>query len=421
MDLIKGDRLRAIFVGNTKRKVKRFDEIVEICESAGVELIVCTDIKNDELVNYYNLADVCINFSDSEGGPQTFIESSLCEVPMLIRSSNSLSKIIPCFTGETKQDFIDVLKKLNTKKGRKKCRSVGKKARSVALELFTYSKTAKKFADFFLGIDEKKDLSEELTVFIIRCGENPNYENCKNALEGQTVSFRIEEIRDVAPMSLAFQNMIDRCETEYYIQVDEDMILENGTIDRIYRSLVESSENISTVAHMLRDVHLDFNIFGIKGYKHSIMSRYPYNLDIISCEMEQISRLQKDGYETMMVSEVVGLHSPEWTNELIFERYFDLMEKWKNFKYHWLGELPAKLLQIFSQDPSEQNLYALMGAMSSISSEKKIRKREKNFMIKDENFERISQFISKKNFLHIKNDDGDKISILPKEWSGNRK
>jgi hypothetical protein len=79
------------------------------------------------------------------------------------------------------------------------------------------------------------------------------------------------------------------------------------------------------------------------------------------------------------------------------------MEKWKIFKYAWLDELPSKLLEIFQNDSSELNLYALMGAMSSISTEEPIRDREKNFLIKDKNFERLSSFLSKKEFKHIKN------------------
>jgi len=133
--------------------------------------------------------------------------------------------------------------------------------------------------------------------------------------------------------------------------------------------------------------------------------RYPYNLEIISCEVEQMTRLQNDGFETLMYSEVVGYHSPKWTEQLIYERYFDLMEKWKVFKYDWLSELPAKLMEIFKLDPSNINLFALMGAMTSISNESPIRNREKNFLIKDKNFERIEKMvISKEEFKFIRND-----------------
>ena len=400
----KNNKFTAIFVGNTERPIKNFNDIKWICEQSDIELIICKDIKNSELVNYYNKADICINFSTFEGGPQTFLESSLCEVPMLIRNNNELAKLIPCFTGSSKEEFVDIINQL--KLDRLECLEVGRKARIEVLNNFTYKKVANKFSNFFIqtldksylkSLINKKDLSNELTIFIIRAGENPNYEDCVNSLNNQTVKFKTKEIRNIAPMSKAFQKMIDDCETEYYIQVDEDMILHEDTIEKIYDRLLKTEENISIVAYMLNDVHLDFDIYGIKGYKHTILKRYPYNLEIISCEVEQMSRLKNDGFETLMYPEVVGQHSPKWTPSLIYERYFDLMEKWKVFKYNWLDELPAKLMEIFKSDPSDINLFALMGAMTSISNESPLRNREKNFLIKDKNFERIENLISKKN------------------------
>jgi hypothetical protein len=259
---------------------------------------------------------------------------------------------------------------------------------------------------------EKINLTDKLTVFIISCGFNPNYEDCKKYIENQTTSFKLKEIKNVSPMSAAFQKMIDECDTEYYIQVDEDMILHESSIEIIYVSLVNSDSKISTIAHMLNDVHLNFNLYGIKGYKHSILKNYPYNLEIISCEVDQIKRLQNDGYNTLMIEEVLGYHSPKWTPELIYERYFDLMEKWKNFKYHWLGELPSKLFQIFKNDPSDINFYALMGAMNSLSIVEPIRKREKNFNLEDEKFEAVKKIVENSTFRHILNRTSSSPKIL---------
>ena len=428
VDNLKEKEFTAIFVGNTNRKIKNYKDIVDICKISDIKLITCTNISNEELVNYYNKADICINFSTFEGGPQTFLESSLCEVPMLIRSNNELSKLIPCFKGDDKEDFVKIINEL--KYNREECKEVGKKARNIVLENFTYEKTSKKFAEFFLKVLDidlpninlnKKDLSKFLTVFIIRSGDNPNYEDCLSSLNNQSVKFNLIEIKDVAPMSKAFQKMIDNCETDYYIQVDEDMILFEDTIEKIYDRLITTEDNISTIAHMLNDNHLDFDIYGIKGYKHKIMKNYPYNLEIISCEVEQMTRLQNDGFETFMYPEVVGYHSPKWTEQLIYERYFDLMEKWKVFKYDWLGELPAKLMEIFKLDPSNINLFGLMGAMTSISNESPIRNREKNFLIKDENFERIERIISKEEFKFIRNDKKSNIpQILDKKHVRNK-
>ena len=393
---LRNKEFTVIFVGNTKRKIKNFQEIKWICEQAQVDLLVCENINNNELVNYYNKADICINFSTFEGGPQTFIESSLCAVPMLIRSNNELSKLIPCFKGETREDFVEIINEL--KKNRKKCRTIGEKAREVALKDFTYKKTAEKFANFFkeiLDTEDKlrKDLRKELTVFLISCGENPNYQDCLESLQKQSVKFNLKEIKNISPMSKAFQKMIDDCETDFYIQVDEDMILFEDSIEKIYNNLLSSKKNICIISHLLNDVHLNFDIHGIKGYKHKILKNYPYNLNIISCEMEQIERLKNDGFEIDMIESVLGLHSPKWTNELIFERYFDLMEKWKKYKYWWMEQVPNKLMNKYKEDPSEINLFALSGALSSISNPELLRNREKNFEIKDDNFDRIKKML----------------------------
>lgn len=147
---LKSEKFTAIFVGNSKRKIKNFSVIEKICQETEINLILCEDIEQELLVGYYNQADVCINFSDFEGGPQTFIESALCEVPMLIRSNNELSKLIPCFKGETKEDFIEIIKKL--KANRKLCEEMGQQARKIVLSNFTYNSAAMKFSKFFLTL-----------------------------------------------------------------------------------------------------------------------------------------------------------------------------------------------------------------------------------------------------------------------------
>lgn len=382
----KNQDFTVLYVGNTKRPVKNFKKIEEICKRANVKLQVCKNVKYQDLVHEYNKADLLINFSDFEGGPQTFVEASMCEVPTLIRKGNELAKIIPCFTGKTEDDFVKILS--NLKNNRKLCEEKGQEAYKVAIEKLTYKKTAAKFADYFMSFG-KKDLRKDLTVFVINAGENPNYEDCISALQNQNCIFQIKYINNVAPMSKAFQRMITECKTPYYIQVDGDMILNPTAVETIYDTLVSSDKNTSIVAYMLKDVHLNFNIYGVKGYKHSVLSQYPYNLKIISCEVEQMKRMEKDGYKTDMIEAVLGQHSPKWTPELIYERYFDLMEKWKVYKYHWMGKLPHKLLQIYKQDPSDINFYALAGSMYSLSSSTPIRDREKDFTIQEDNFKII--------------------------------
>jgi GR25 family glycosyltransferase involved in LPS biosynthesis len=384
-----------LFVGNTKRKIKNFSNIVWVCKEAGVTLKVCERVDHKELVHEYATADLCINFSTFEGGPQTFVEAALCGVPMLIRDTNEISKIVPCFIGKTTEDFVEIINHL--KNNRQECAKKGKEAYDVAIKRLTYRHAADKFAKFFLENIPKKNLETELTVFIIRSGNNPNYEDCLQSIKNQNCTFVFDEIVDVSPMSAAFQQMIERCDTPYYVQVDEDMVLDKCAIERLYYSIRCTKKNVCMVSYMLTDIHLDMNIFGIKIYRRSTMINYPYNLQIISCEKEQMIRLENDGYIVQMTETSLGKHSPKWTTELIYERYFDLMEKWKVYKYDWMGKLPKKLFDIVRINPSEENIFALIGAISSISKKECIRNREKNFLVKEEAYENIKEMLSKKD------------------------
>lgn len=413
---VKNKEFTALYVGNAERSIKNFSAIQRICNEAGVKLKVCTNVPHKNLVHEYNSADILINFSTFEGGPQTFVEASLCQIPTLIRNTIELSKHIPCFTGSTESDFVRILRELKT--NRNLCKSKGKEAYDVAIANFTYKKASEKFSQYFLKFMQMqtKQFLEKVTVFIISAGENPNYVDCLKSIQNQNCDFRLKKIKNVSPMSKAFQNMIDECDTEYYIQVDEDMILNPDAIETIFNSLKKSDKNVCMVTYKLKDVHLNFNIYGIKGYKHAIFKRYPYNLNIISCEVDQLNRMKNDGYTIDASPQVIGQHSPKWTNELIYERYFDLMEKWKIYKYDWVEALPSKLLEIFKKDPSDINFFALAGTIQSLVTQSPIRNREKNFTIKNESINILQNMYLDKNFTNM-NEFDKNITFLIKSFN----
>ena len=133
------------------------------------------------------------------------------------------------------------------------------------------------------------------------------------------------------------------------------------------------------VCFMLKDVHPGVPIYGVKVYKHAVCKDFPYNLQHGSCEVEQLDRLKTAGYRYELQEEVLGDHAPRWSPPLIFERYLNLMEKFKDYGYSWLEALPARLWERLRENPSEENLYALLGAFTSILSEKKLLTGEKDF------------------------------------------
>jgi len=150
----------------------------------------------------------------------------------------------------------------------------------------------------------------------------------------------------------------------------------------MYNDIVELQKENSKIVmttYRLHDVHIDFDIYGIKIYDYRIFCNYPYDLKSISCEVEQLDRMKADGYIYYTREPVVGDHSPLWSEPLIFERYFNLMEKFKEYKYAWLETVPFKLWQKFQRDPSDLNLYALLGACWSIMQKDLIMLGEKDY------------------------------------------
>lgn len=228
-------------------------------------------------------------------------------------------------------------------------------------------------------------MTHDLTAFLISAGHNPNFWAAKAALEAQHPAVLIHEIRNTAPMDRAFQRMLDECTTPYFVQCDCDMVLAPEACRTMLHELASQPDDVAFIAYMLHDPHLGFPIQGVKCYRTDIMRKFPYVAGL-SCEKSQLDRLRDAGYKIAERWTVLGEHSPQWTPELIFERYFDLMEKWKRFGYRWLEGLPARLLSQYTREPTENNQYAYLGAAASISEPTPVRAREKDYRVRTPEF-----------------------------------
>lgn len=204
----------------------------------------------------------------------------------------------------------------------------------------------------------------ELTVFVITHDGEPNLQNCLNTLEKQSIKFKIEIIQNYHPMSAAFQEMLNKCSTPYYLQLDSDIILYSDSVKTMLETIKASNSKECMVCFKLHDVHLNKSIDGVKIYKFDIFKNYPYN-NVLACEMEQLERLEKDGFTYKRVPKVLGDHSPIWTKENIFERYFNYVEKYKKLESSDYTKLLQKLLDIYLQNQNIINLYAFIGGLAS--------------------------------------------------------
>ena len=116
------------------------------------------------------------------------------------------------------------------------------------------------------------NLSKEVTVFVITVGDEVNFEDCIEHMKGQTVGFRLNVITRIAPMSAAFQEMLNRCNTPFFVQVDEDMLLFPTAIQSLYDLIANTSSRTAMVCAPLWDCDVEDPIYGVKIYRRSVLA-----------------------------------------------------------------------------------------------------------------------------------------------------
>lgn len=208
-----------------------------------------------------------------------------------------------------------------------------------------------------------RDLTSELTVFVIAIEKSHNYFQCLNAIENQTVKFQFKQVLNVQPMNEAFNQMIYQCETPYFVQIDEDMILNPNSIEIMYEKIKTSYSNIASCHFKLRDVFLDTIIGSAVIYNYDIIKNFLWR-DVVACDNDQRERLKASGYSFALYNDIVGSHHPHWTIKSIFKRFCNKAEKEERFGLDkaCLKILMFKLLKNYNK----LNLFAFLGYITGL-------------------------------------------------------
>ena len=236
----------------------------------------------------------------------------------------------------------------------------------------------------------------DLTVFLITTGQNINYSDCVKSLQNQSVQFHLDIIREFSPLSIAFQQMLDRCKTKYFIQIDEDMVLNLDAIEILY-NLISKQNEFSMICCHLHDKHYNIDIRGIKIYDYEVFKQFPYNFQHPSCEVEQLERLEKNGYKWLDNPLMIGVHSPKWDSKSIFLRYYNLVKKQQFLNGACgFGNIPQTLSQRLKSNFNNLDFFALLGANSALTTLTPFNS-EKDFTTLNQNYESLKTVYS--NFL----------------------
>lgn len=215
--------------------------------------------------------------------------------------------------------------------------------------------------------DDRADLRSQVTVFLISVGE-PTYPQALEALRNQNTLFEENVILNVFPSGAAFQQMLEKCKTQYFIQCDADMILHGDAVLLMWNTIRMSSPTTAFCVFPLWDVHTCTWTFGVKIYKNKIMKRFPYTQGA-AVEWNQVKRLRDAGYsfEFSMdnsLSNCLGYHGTQYTFSTAYERYLSLAEKHRLYgEIKWLPKYYSIFYRRMFYGGTDADLGALCGML----------------------------------------------------------
>jgi glycosyltransferase involved in cell wall biosynthesis len=431
---------RILWLGSeVNRTVKGYDQIIAPLETRLCDLGFECDFRllqsNDggplgacAMADWYNSGRILLCASTSEGTPNVALEAAACgcvpvstpvgNMPELIRHGDN-----GLIVEASVDAFVEAVQLADSR-----C-SVLSEAILNDIRAWGWDVLAPKVFDFVRQVGERgttdagrrtgvqehgvsktvsagrrggRDIGSELTVFVTTVGAQ-TFEACVHLLEQQDCRFGLRIIRDVAPLSAAFQRMLDDCGTPYYVQVDEDMLLYPHAVRTLYERMLAQPGNTAIHTELLFDTHVRMNIDGVKVFRHAIVKHFPF-ADVEGCDVDQNERLAAAGFALSRGGRTggdrphdgtLGLHGTAFTPEAAFYRYLKLSRMARRAK-HVVGweNLAIDMARRVVEECTPANVYALLGAMAGQVAPMGEANGEKHFreQARSEGFQALNRF-----------------------------
>lgn len=214
------------------------------------------------------------------------------------------------------------------------------------------------------------------TVFILTIGD-PAFPACKASIEKQTgIAFGLELIQNVAPFNAAAQEMISRCTTPYFIQVDEDMVLNSDAVNTMAQCMAQAPADVGMICFHLYDDDRERPIQGIKIYRTELMKRVRF-YDLKASEMNVLDQMGEQGIRWILHPDIIGRHGTMYTPETIYRRYKTMYEK-DIRQWNLLPPDIHRKAKKFLATGDQLQLFALLGAVHGIIDAPRVPDREKD-------------------------------------------
>jgi hypothetical protein len=214
----------------------------------------------------------------------------------------------------------------------------------------------------------QRDLSKLVTIFVLTIGGNQQVEQCLHYLRQQSVQFEMTMIKDVAPLSAALQRMLDECKTPFFIEIDEDMIVDSNAVESLTDRITRTPSTCAAICVPLWDQFIDAPIHGLKIYRHELARKVAFENKSAS-DWRHFLQLKTKGNVVIIEPPVnrqhcMGEHLPPNTPEAAFTRWRGLFNKHRRFGHmKWILPWPARLIGQFKKTHDELYLWAYLGSI----------------------------------------------------------
>lgn len=209
-----------------------------------------------------------------------------------------------------------------------------------------------------------QEIHARATVFLLTV-DDPVFPACKAALDVQQgTTFKLEIIRNICPFSAAAQRMIKDCQTDYFIQVDEDMILQPDAVASMEAIMTAAPADVGMICFHLFDEDRGLPIQGVKIYRTALMKPLIFQ-DVKASEMDLLAQMGRHGVQWILHPDVKGRHGTSYTPEAIYRRYKTMYEK-DIRQWNVLTSDIRRKAESYRQTGDPLQLFALLGAAHGI-------------------------------------------------------
>lgn len=177
----------------------------------------------------------------------------------------------------------------------------------------------------------------ELTLVMMTCGELTEKE-CLRAIEPFRSEIDFKVVRNVFPQIKALNQMIDLVETEFFIPLDADMVLEHDAWPRIRNAINKNKHNPQwhSILFPLWDTLTDRQILALKILRTRIMKENPFR-DSPTPDVEHYQRLTALGYTCIhdyLKQRPIGKHIVKGKHFCYF-KFRDVYQTYREHNFEW--------------------------------------------------------------------------------------